>query len=440
MPFPLRLILFLSLLASPLLAASMFRGNAAHDATYASPPLRSLHGVKWCAATGGPVFGSASVWKGLVYVGSDDRRLYALDLASGARRWTFTTNGPIHSTPAVDDTGVYFLSYDGIFYALDPGSGTLRWKFRSAGERHFEAKGLHGMQPATQTMPDVWDMFSSSATLANGLVYFGCGDGFVYALRESDGTLAWRFHTGDVVHASPAVANGLVVVGSWDSCLYALDAKTGIPHWKFKSGEDPVNHNQVGFQSSPCIVDGTVYVGCRDAHVYAVDLKTGRERWAFSTKGSWVIGSPVVHKGIVYVGTSDTALLLALDARTGALLHSLDMKLYTFSSVAVAGDFGYVGTFDGRLHAIDLTSFKPAWNFQTPASRADPGHVLGPDGRLSPTLFQVDPDPKAPAFQFEWMTRICDRLYQAGSILSSPVVADGTVIVGSTDGHIYALD
>ncbi|OIR05240.1 serine/threonine-protein kinase AfsK [mine drainage metagenome] len=436
----LRLLFLVLVLAAPLGAASMFRGDAAHGGTYASAPLRSLHGMKWSFATGGPIVGSATVWDGCLYVGSDDRRLYALDPATGTKRWSFTADGPVRSTPAVDHTGVYFLSYDGLFHALDPKSGAPRWTFKTGGERHFEARGLHGMHPATQTIPDVWDMYSSSATLADGLVFFGCGDGCVYALREADGSVAWRFQTGDVVHASPAVADGLVVVGSWDSMLYALDERTGAVRWKFKTGEDPVNHNQVGFQSSPTIVNGTVYVGCRDAHVYAVDLKTGTQRWTYSTKGSWVIGTPVVHDGAVWVGTSDTGQLMALDARTGALLHSLDMKIYTFSSVAVAGEFGYVGTFDGRLHAVDLASAREVWNFQTDAGRADRGHVLGADGRQLPTLFQVDSDPTAPPFQYEWMGRIFDRLYELGSFVSSPVVSDGVVYAGSADGRVYALE
>jgi outer membrane protein assembly factor BamB len=32
-----------------------------------------------------------------------------------------------------------------------------------------------------------------------------------------------------------------------------------------------------------------------------------------------------------------------------------------------------------------------------------------------------------------------DRMFSLGSVLSSPVVSDGMVIVGSTDGCIYAL-
>ena len=103
----------------------------------------------------------------------------------------------------------------------------------------------------------------------DGKVYFGSGDGNVYAVDAKSGVLQWKFATGDVVHASPAVVNGMVYIGSWDGRLYAIDAASGQQKWAFEGGKDPAIHNQVGFQSSAAVVDGTVYVGSRDAHVYA---------------------------------------------------------------------------------------------------------------------------------------------------------------------------
>jgi len=115
--------------------------------------------------------------------------------------------------------------------------------------------------------------------LWNGGVFFGSGDGNIYALNAASGVLTWKFKTGDVVHASPAIAGGRLFVGSWDSYFYALDAVTGKEKWRFKTGEDPVIHNQVGIQSSAAVVDGVVYFGCRDSNFYALDAATGEKKW-----------------------------------------------------------------------------------------------------------------------------------------------------------------
>ena len=107
------------------------------------------------------------------------------------------------------------------------------------------------MQPKDQTIADPFDIFLSSPVVANGVVYFGSGDGNLYALDSATGDLHWKFKTGDVVHASLALADGVLFFGSWDNYFYAVDAATGREKWRFHGGEDPLMHNQVGFQSSP---------------------------------------------------------------------------------------------------------------------------------------------------------------------------------------------
>jgi outer membrane protein assembly factor BamB len=184
----------------------------------------------------------------MVYVGSTGGILYAVDRETGSEKWKFDAKGRIASSPAVAGGLVYFGAFDGNFYAVDAASGQLKWKFATAGERRFEGKHLHGSEPATETMPDPWDCYLSSPVVWQGAVYFGSGDGNVYALDSATGALKWKFKTGDVVHASPAIADGLLFIGSWDSNFYALDATTGAEKWRFKTGVDEVIHNQTGIQ------------------------------------------------------------------------------------------------------------------------------------------------------------------------------------------------
>src|ERR1700691_4813277 len=205
----------------------MFRGDSRHTGVYAGTGVGKLSGVKWSFHTKGAVISSPAVAGGMVYFGSTDRNLYAVDAASGTLKWKFRTQGRVTSSPAISDGMVYIESYDGNFYAVDAAGGKEKWRFQTAGERRFAAKHLHGSQPAAETMPDPFDVYLSSAAVVGGSVYFGSGDGNVYALDAQSGNLKWKFATGDVVHVSPAVADGIVFIGSWDSYFYALDADTG---------------------------------------------------------------------------------------------------------------------------------------------------------------------------------------------------------------------
>jgi outer membrane protein assembly factor BamB len=390
--------------------------------------------VKWEFKAGGAIVTSPAVASGVVYIASLDGHLYAVDQDTGKEKWNFKSSRPIASSPAVDRGALYFVSSVGALVALDLATGKPKWVFAAEYERKFEAKGLHGYPSPAQTIPDAWDIFTSSPVVASGKVYFGSGDGNVYAVDQETGLLQWKFGTGDVVHASPAFSGNTVYIGSWDSSLYAIDADTGLARWSFKAGDDPAIHNQVGFQSSPAVVDGTVYVGCRDAHVYALDAATGRKKWDYPTSKSWVIGTPAVARGTVFVGTSDSARFMALDAKTGRLRFNFDAKAYVFSSAAVAGDWVYFGDHNGKLYAISASTGKPAWEFRTEASKADPLKVLNPDGSLNQDAFH-------PVFgDFEDMYLDFFRFVSIGAIMSSPVVDRGVVYVGSMDGKLYAIE
>jgi len=415
------------------IAQNTFHGNMARTGVYDQPGPKQFGGVKWSFKTSAPIVASPAVADGVVYITSMDTHLYAIDQQTGKEKWNFKSRMPIVSSPTVAGGAVYFVSSGGALAAIDIATGKPKWVFATEFERKFEAKNLHGYPSAAQTIPDAWDLFTSSPAVASGKVYFGSGDGNVYAVDVQTGVVQWKFPTKDVVHASPAVVNGIVYVGSWDSYLYAIDAETGQEKWSFKSGEDNTIHNQVGFQSSPAVVDGTVYVGCRDAHVYALDALTGRKKWDYPTSKSWVIGTPAVRDGNVYVGTSDSARFMALDAKTGQLRFNFNAGAYMFSSPALAGDLAYVGDHNGKLYAVDTKTGKLAWEFQTDASKKDPMKLLNSDGSLNQESF-------APLFgDFEDMYIDIYRFTSIGAIVSSPVVDHGAVYFGSMDGNLYAL-
>ncbi len=227
MGFRLRLVCLVTLsacLPSFSSDASMFRGSPQHSGVYESAAVEKFSRVKWKFHTAGLVMSSPAVSGGVVFVGSTDGNLYAVDHESGTLKWKFEAKGRITSSPAVAGSLVYFGAYDGNFYAIDAATGQLKWKFQTGGERRFAAKHIHGLQPAAETMPDPFDFYLSSPVVWNGAVFFGSGDGNIYALNAASGALNWKFKTGDVVHASAAIAGGTLFVGSWDSYFYALNA------------------------------------------------------------------------------------------------------------------------------------------------------------------------------------------------------------------------
>ena len=425
------LLAALTLPATSSAQTAMFRNGPEHLGVYDSPSP-TLQTLAWKFKTGGRVISSPLVVGDVVYVGSTDGSLYAVNKADGTQRWKFDSRGPISSSPAFHAGTVYILSMDGLVYAVDAETGKSRWTFATKGERRFTAPGIHGATPRTERMPDPFDVFTSSPTIANGTVYIGSGDQNVYALDAATGALRWTFATGDVVHASPAVANNTVFIGSWDRNVYALDAATGRERWRYTTGNDTVIYNQIGIASSAAIANGVVYVGGRDGKFHSVDERTGAVRWVHNNNGGWTIASPAVRNGVVYFPTSDGTRFKALDAVTGDVKFNLQNLAVSFSSPAIAGDVAYYGTSDGYLNAVDLRDGTIKARFQTDGSKENGAKYTDAEGRMRTQ--GMYPDRTLDGMMIGMRT-----MMTLGSVLSSPVVVGGVAYFGSTDGHVYAV-
>jgi len=70
------------------------------------------------------VYSSPALANGVVYVGSGDDNVYALNADTGAKLWSYTTGGGVYdSSPAVANGVVYVGSDDKNLYALNAKNG-----------------------------------------------------------------------------------------------------------------------------------------------------------------------------------------------------------------------------------------------------------------------------------------------------------------------------
>jgi outer membrane protein assembly factor BamB len=269
-------------------------------------------------------FSSPAVANGVVYFGSDDINVYALNASTGAKLWSYAAGGVFFSSPAVANGVVYIGDQDHNLYALSASTGAKLWSYKTGGE------------------------VSSSPAVANGVVYVGSDDDNVYALNASTGAKLWGYTTGYLVTSSPAVANGVVYVGSGDHNVYALNASTGAKLWSYTTGD--------GVNSSPAVANGVVYIGDQDHHVYALNASTGAKLWGYDTGGQ-VVSSPAVANGVVYIGGNVCGIgidevcngtLYALNAGNGAKLCSYNAGGFIYTSPAVV---------DGLLYFQDKNVF-----------------------------------------------------------------------------------
>ena len=318
-------------MASSPVSGWMFRADPTHSGVYDDGGIRPNGELRWNFTMGDRVRSSPTVANGVVYVGSADNKVYAINATTGTKIWDYTTGHFVESSPAVTNGVVYVGSVDKKVYAINATTGTKIWDYTTG------------------------ESVTSNPAVANGVVYVGSDDKKVYAINATTGTKIWDYTTGSAVRSSPAVANGVVYVGSDDNKVYAINATTGTKIWDYTTGR--------GVDSSLAVANGVVYVGSEDNKVYAINATTGTKIWDYTT-GSWVGSSPAVANGVVYVGSEDNKIY-AINATTGTKIWNYTTGHFVGSSPAVANGVVYIGSFDNKVYAINATTGTKIWDYTT---------------------------------------------------------------------------
>lgn len=315
----------------------------------------------WSFDAGSPLWPGTTWADGVVLAGGDDGKLHALDAKTGQERWSFAAQGPIRTRAVVGAGVAYFQADDGFLYALEARSGKQRWRAQVVPTRVVR---LPPSDPASR-----YDRYGSDVAVAGDRLVLGTHDGRVLCLAASDGSRVWEHGTGGSVLAAPVVAGGRVWAGSYDGNVVALDATTGRRVWAHDTGKPVV--------STPALAGGRVIVGSRSYDLLGLDAGSGALDWKQYLWFSWVESSPVIQEGVAYLGSSDAAALLAVDAATGRRLWTADVWGWAWAQPAVTSGRVFIGTaaqrgyptpHRGQALAVDRASGRLVWRFEVPAS------------------------------------------------------------------------
>ncbi|HPZ06553.1 MAG TPA: PQQ-binding-like beta-propeller repeat protein [Candidatus Eremiobacteraeota bacterium] len=257
--------------------------------------------------------------------------------------WYFQTGDKVSSSPIAVEGTLYIGSDDKNIYALGLQDGKEKWRFRTG------------------------NWVSTSPAYYNRRVYVGARDGKIYSLNMFNGKKEWEFHGEESVFFNPAIGNNLLVIGAslykkglhHEDILLAIDAESGSPGWSFKTG-GIVHH-------SPFLLNGIAYIGTEGGSVLSIDLKTGSEIWKYETGGriyaSPVMSEDIVY--IACEGLFKNGSIILLNAEDGRYIWSIDFEKPFRNSVCVGEDTIYTGSLDNKLYAIDLIEKKILWEFET---------------------------------------------------------------------------
>lgn len=364
-----------------------------------------------------PIFSSPVISDGLVYFGGLDSTVYALELTTGSVKWKLKTNGEIRSTLAINGDKIFLVGGNGVLSCIDKKTGKPVWRSLFDNTALFLAERRY----------DWADYYHSSPVINDNTIYFGSGNGIMNAVKAETGEVIWSFQAGDIVHNTPVVDQANIYFGCFDGYVYALNRHNGSLVWKFKSiGQQYFPKGEM--QGSPAIGQGSVFIGSRDYNFYALSSKGGYSNWNRKFQAGWAL-SATVQDTVVYVGTSDDRILLALHASDGTELWRSPVKFNIFGGCAFTTKLVYVGTIWGKLYGIDRKTGAVTWSFATDGYQANHLKYYKADDTFRDDIGSILKSPP------QWI----GAEYQMGGIFSTPAISGDWMVVTTTEGTVYGL-
>ena len=180
------------------------------------------------------------------------RELGAWQLKDGKPRWLHQAHIQV-GTPFVTPERTYVGDGHELL-AIDNSTGAIDWRFAGT--------------------PDT--LASYAPAVAGDTVFFGPGNGLLYALNQADGALKWQLDDSREWQyiRQMYVSGHVLVAGTYTELLYGINVETGKILWKFKAGNFINSHHVAG--------DGA-YLWSPTGWIYAIDVLSGKVRWRHQT-------------------------------------------------------------------------------------------------------------------------------------------------------------
>ena len=394
---------------------SLFHGDAARTGRVDAPAIRAPR-VLWRAKVGVQSWLNAPVIAGsLVVVPSSgdapnapDPRdgVVGIDLASGRPRWRAHLGGDANGVAVSGDRAIVG-SDDGVITAIDLQSGAVIWSSRLSGKA-----------------------YASPLPLGDQVIV-GDASGTVRALALADGSSRWQVQLDGAIRGGASADASAIYAVSQGGEAVAL-RQDGSTIWRSRLDKVAAGAGAIAVYAAPIVAGSLLIIPfARDTYyatpgVLALDRRSGKLAWLARGQGAsdWgnVRMTPALTGGALVWPEPYSGDVVGLDATTGAVRFRRTVGACFFpswASPAAAGDVVYVPRFDGSLYAVRALDGAVLWQVYLGEERRV--GVVAPGGLVVPATCEWDVPAGAPLY-------------------SPPAIAeDGTVIVGSGEGFVYAI-
>jgi outer membrane protein assembly factor BamB len=276
---------------------------------------------RWSASVGRGASGAVVLRDSTVFVGDADRRVYAIDLATGGERWNKRLPGSVFggvvgsgdtlfavtdrpnsrvvalsivdgaqlwqrdigkpSAPLALVNGRLLVStHEGKQFGLEPGTGTVAWERRLG----------HSRAPAVRIGPDTVVVATTDS---------------IFSLTAREGRVLTRISSPGTIMGGWARSGRLLVAGTTDSLLVGFSSSELETAWSLKL--------DAAILERPVVYGDTAYVVSRSGTVYRVLLQPNPRALVIAALQWPVTAPPVRFRQWVLLGGAD-GVIRAIDA------------------------------------------------------------------------------------------------------------------------------
>ena len=295
---------------------------------YRAPPEAPLRGDAvsgaaptqvWAARAGRRLTGRVVVQDGIIYGAGVDRKVYAVDLATGAVLWSSRLAGLVAGGVLVSGDTVYAASSrpEGRVYAMNRGTGKRLWR--------------------TKTGP-----VAAPLALVGGTLVASGQRGELLGLDPADGSIRWRRRMSMARTAPVETRDGSLVVATVDS-IYRVTADDGVVSHRVRSP---------GTIVSPWIsYRGSLVAGTTDSQVVAIDPADLRSRWSVRVDAP-VLGSPAAVGDTLYAASRRGTLYRIAPGDPPKAERVVELAWPVTAPLSVVDDRILLGGADGAVRAL----------------------------------------------------------------------------------------
>ncbi len=285
-----------------------------------------------------------------IFVGTNKRKAFALDAATGRVIWRRRLTGRSAASPAIAGDLVLFTTINGYVEAMHQDDSQIAWR------------------------RDVGASTESSPLIIGDRAYVGTLGGLILCMDVKTGRLIWTARATGEVKSSLTRYGDHVIAGDYSGRLTSFSAKTGRIKWRTTSPGRFIG-GAGAFYGNPAVAYGRIYASNVNRRILSINARDGSVAWV-RVVGDWAYSSPAVSDETVYVGSYDQRLY-ALDAVTGGVRWTFPAGERIAGSATVIGGLVWFSTIartprDGRTFALDAATGEKVFAF--------------PDGRYTPAV------------------------------------------------------